>query len=147
MNKPNQVIPSFVSVFRTSDQVLAVAGVILFDVIETDGTDANIYDRTTGTFTAPVSAWYDIDVQIQGPLTELYIIRNGDINFPVIGVDPTDDLVAHIRGRMKLALGETVQVFATGTVTALFTAASGAITRASNTIFTMVKRFDDTKTF
>ena len=55
MNKPNQVVPSFASVFLTANQTL-VNEVILFNILETDGTNVNIYDRTTGTFTSQISA-------------------------------------------------------------------------------------------
>ena len=145
MNKPNQVVPSFVSVYLTADTGALADDPILFNIIETDGTDVGMYDRTTGTFAAPVSGWYDIDVQIQGTLTELYIVRNGDTNFPPMAIDPTGMANVFMRTRLQLALGETVQIYATGTVDAL-----AGITpegRASNAIFTLVKRFDDTKTF
>ena len=145
MSRPNQVIPSFVSVYLTADTGALVDAPILFNVIETDGSDATIYDRTTGTFTAPVSAWYDVEVQIQGTLTELYIVRNEDTNFPPMAINPTGLAITHMKTRLNLALGETVQIYASGTVIAL-----GGITpegRASNALFTMVKRFDDTKPF
>lgn len=145
MNKPNQVVPSFASVYLTADTGALVDAPVLFDIIETDGSSPGIYDKTTGTFTAPVSAWYDIDVQLQGTLTALYIIKNGDTNFPPMAVNPTALAITNMRTRLKLAFGETLQVYVTGTVIAL-----GGITpdgRASNAIFTMVKRFDDTKTF
>lgn len=145
MNKPNQVVPSFASVYLTADTGALADAPILFDILETDGSDPGIYDKTSGTFTAPVSAWYDIDAQLQGTLTELYIVKNGDTNFPPMAIDPTGLAITHMRTRLKLALGETVQVYATGSVVALSgTTPNG---RSSNAIFTMVKRFDDTKTF
>lgn len=80
MNRPNQVVPSFSSVYLTADQTLAAAWTtILFDIVQTDGSDASIYSSTTGEFTAPVSAWYDIIVRLQtsAPLTGVRVVRNG----------------------------------------------------------------------
>ena len=149
MNKPNQVVPSFSSVYLTADQTLIAAWtVILFDIIETDGTNPSIYDPTTGEFTAPSSAWYDIDVQLQtsAALTGLRIVRNGDINFPPIAIAPPD-ANAFLRLRLKLGYGETVRVEGFGAVDVLALAGTTPEARVSNALFTMVKRFDDTKTF
>lgn len=150
MNKPNQVVPSFTSVYLLANQTLNNISweVILFNIIETDGSDPSIYNRLTGEFTAPVSAWYDMIVQLQTsePLSGIRIVRNGDINFPSIGRSATSTLT-DLHLRIKLGLGETLRVEGFGGTDVL--ALSGMIpdTRSSNTLFTMVKRFDDTKTF
>ncbi len=132
--------------YLSADTGVLVNAPILFNIVETDGSDSSIYDKTTGTFTSPVSAWYDIDVQLLATLTSLYVVKNGDIVFPIIGIVPPVGLaLSHLKGRVKLAMGETLVVYASGTVNAN----TGLVPNAhvSNTIFTMVKRFDDTKTF
>ncbi len=151
MNKPNQVVPSFVSVYLSKSLGLAFPAVwtiIPFDIIETDGTDPVIYDPITKEFTAPVSGWYDFDIQLQTTqtLTGIRVIRNKDVNFPVIGRVPsgTDP---DIRVRLKLGLGETVRVEVLGAGNISDTASLTPDARVSNAIFTLVKRFDDTKTF
>ena len=149
MNRPNQVVPSFSSVYLSADQTLAGAWtIILFDIVETDGTDTTIYDRTTGEFTAPISAWYDVSVRLQTSalLTGIRIVKNRDINFPPIGRDPADTNV-NLDLRLKLGEGETVRIEGFGAVDVLALSGLTPDTRASNTVFTMVKRFDDTKTF
>jgi len=149
MNKPNQVVPSFVSVFLITDQVVGVTlEPLLFDVIDTDGTSDNIYDATTGQFRAPVSGWYDIEGQFAttlGPLTGIVIVKNGDTGFPVMGLIPVGEEI-HIKRRIKLGLGETLRFDASGG-TILANAGTTPNAKASNILFTLVKRFDDTKTF
>ena len=150
-NPPNQVIPSFSSVYLLADQVIG-AGVwttILFDIIDTDGTNPGIYDPTTGEFTAPVSGWFDIKSQLRvSAISDLRIVKNGDINF-AIGGRPTTSSIGDIFLRTILGKGETLRVeiniTAGGTVFAL--AGTVIESRSSNIIFTLVKRFDDTKTF
>jgi hypothetical protein len=149
MNKPNQVVPSFVSVYLLESQLMGGASYtpILFNIIETDGTTPKIYDSTTGEFTAPVSGWFDLDVQIISNvvLAGVRIIKNGDTNFPIMGRVPIDTEV-NMRVRVKLGFGETLRIEA---INGIILALSGTTpdSRASNTIFTLVKRFDDTKSF
>nr|QBK86303.1 MAG: C1q domain protein [Marseillevirus LCMAC102] len=151
MNKPNQVVPSFVSVYLVANQTLgANYEIVLFDIIETDGTNTSIYDRTTGEFTAPCSGWYNLEVQLTTDvtLTGLRIIRNGDTNFPPIARIPAD-VSADLTLRCKLGAGETLRVEADTSAGADVLALAGTTpdARTSNAIFTLVKRFDDTKTF
>lgn len=149
MNRPNQVVPSFSSVYLTADQTLAAAWtVVLFDIVETDGSTSSIYDPASGEFTCPVSGWYDLDIQLQSSalLTGVRIIRNGDINFPVSAIAPAS-IDVHLRSRMKLGLGETLRVEGFGAVDVLALAGTTPDARVSNTIFTLVKRFDDAKIF
>lgn len=151
MNKPNQVVPSFSHVILSSDQKIPSSWtVILFDIINTDGTDKDIYDASTGEFSAPVSGWYDIQVNIElssAGLSGLRIIKNRDVNFPVIaaGVLPK---IASLFTRVKLGLGESlrVEVYGPETVLALSSAPPPAA-YASTCTFTLAKRFDDAKSF
>ncbi len=148
MNKPNQVVPSFVSVYLVANQTIgANYEVVLFDIIETDGTNTSIYDSTTGEFTAPCSGWYDLVVQLTTNviLTGIRIVRNGDTNFPPIARIPAD-VSADLTLRCKLGAGETLRVEANG-ANILALAGTTPDARTSNAIFTLVKRFDDTKTF
>ena len=148
MSKPNQVVPSFVSVFLLADQVFGALGTVLFDIVNTDGSSDNIYDSATGQFRAPVSGWYDIEAQFAttgGPLTEILIVRNGDTSFPVMGLVPSGDEI-HMKRRIKLGLGETLRFEASGG-TILANAGTVPNAKASNILFTLVKRFDDTKPF
>ena len=148
MNKPNQVVPSFVSVYLVADQVIGGAfAPVLFDVIDTDGTCPTIYDPLTGNFTAPVSGWYDLDGQFvsAAALAGVRIIKNGDTGFPIMGKIPVDTSV-NMRIRVKLGCGETLR-FEASTGTILANAGLVPDAKASNAIFTLVKRFDDTKTF
>ena len=148
INIPNQVVPSFVSVYLLSNQVIGgLYTPIFFNIIETDGTFPVIYNSLTGQFTAPFSGWYDLDGQIKSaaPLTGLRIVKNGDTNFPIVGMVPID-INVNMRVRVQLGLGETVRFEAVGgTILALAGTVPNA--RASNAIFTMVKRFKDTRFF
>jgi len=152
MNRPDQVVPSFASSFLLANQVLTGAGtwdVILFNIIETDGSTPGIYDAVTGEFTAPCSGWFDIEsiLQSTAPLTGgVRVVRNGDTVFPTLALVSTDTINV-IKRRLQLALGETVRIEANGTASILATAGTTPNARASSAIFTLVKRFDDTKTF
>ena len=147
MNKPNQVVPSFVSVYFLANQVVGVSTPLLFDIINTDGSDLNIYDSSTGQFAAPVSGWYDLDGQIisTAALTDVKIVKNGDTNFPIMSRIP-DNTSVNMKIRIKLGLGETLRFEATGG-TILANAGTVPDSKASNAIFTLVKRFDDTRSF
>jgi len=150
-NPPNQVIPSFSSVYLLADQVIP-AGVwttILFDIIDTDGTNPSIYSPTTGQFTAPVSGWFDIKAQLRvSAVSDIRIVKNSDVNFPV-EARPTQATTGDISLRTKLGKGETleVQIIIAGGGSVFALADTTPDARSSNTIFTLVKRFDDTKTF
>ena len=147
MNKPNQVVPSFVSVYLVADQIVGAFSPVLFNIVNTDGTDSNIYDSLTGQFTAPISGWYDLDGQIlsAAPLTGIRIIKNGDTSFPIMSRVPTIADV-NMRIRVQLGTGETVSFEGEGG-TILANAGTVPDAKASNALFTLVKRFDDTKTF
>ena len=146
MNRPNQTVPSFVSVYLTANTAALTVDPILFNIVETDGSTKNIYDATTGQFQAPISGWYTLDAELYANLTELYIVKNGDVNFPVKGVVPAGVLgMESIRMDVKLGLGETLALYASGTVNALTGGTPNA--RASNATFKLFKRFDDTKIF
>jgi hypothetical protein len=147
--RPNQVVPTFSSVYLSVDQTLpGVWTVILFDIIETDGVDLNIYNRLTGEFTAPESAWFDVMVNLQTSalLSGIRVVKNGDINFPIIGRVP-DGINVELFVRIKLGAGETVRVEGLGAVDILATSGLVPNTRASNAVFTMIKRFQDTRPF
>ena len=147
MNRPTQIVPFFVSVYLLANLVIGGYTTVLFDIIETDGTDPVIYNSGTGKFTCPVSGWYDLDVQLisAAALGGVRIIKNGDTNFPIMGLIPVT-ANANMRVRVNLGLGETLQIQALGgTILALAGTVPNA--RASNAIFTLVKRYDDTKTF
>lgn len=146
MNRPNQTVPSFASVYLTANTAALTDDPILFDIVETDGSTDNIYSSTTGRFQAPISGWYSLDVQLLATLTKLYIVKNGDTNFPVKGIVPANLLdMENIRVLVQLGLGETLAVYASGTVNALTGVAPTA--RVSNAIFKLVKKFDDSKIF
>lgn len=147
MNKPNQIVPSFISVYLLANQVVGAFTPLIFDIIDTDGSDPNIYDSITGQFTAPVSGWYDLDGQLvsSAALTGVRIVKNGDTSFPIMARIPVDTSV-NMRIRIKLGLGETLRFEASGG-TILANAGTVPNAKASNVIFTLVKRFDDTKTF
>ena len=147
MNRPNQVVPSFSSVYLSVDQIIPAAWtIILFDIVETDGTSPLIYDKTTGNFIAPESAWYDLYIQLQtsAPLTGIRIVKNGDVNFPPIGRVPPADINCDLYLRTKLGQGETLRVEGFGITNVLATSGLTPNTRASNAVFTMIKRFQDT---
>jgi len=95
--------PTFATVFRGSTNQSIPNGTwttVLFNIIETDGSSNVIYNSTTGTFTAPVSGWYDIEAQItwasavagalrviQGESTTLpAFIRSTSTVFPLISI-------------------------------------------------------------
>jgi hypothetical protein len=149
MSQPYQIVPSFSSVYLTANQTIgAVWETILFNIIETDGTNPQIYNPTTGLFTAPVSGWYDLNVHLQtsATLTGVRIVKNGDPNFPCIARVPADG-IADIYLRIQLGAGETLSVDVIGVANVLALAGTTPNARASNAIFTMVKRFDQTQTF
>ena len=149
MNPPNQVVPSFSQVFLTANQSIGASSeVVLFDIVETDGSNSSIYNSTTGQFTAPVSGWYRVRAQLQSStaLTGITIVKNGDTNFPIIGRVPVDTN-AELEVLTQLGLGETVQIQAQGVADVLALSGLSPDTRASTALFILTKRFDDTKTF
>lgn len=148
-NRPYQVIPSFCSVYLVANQLMTGSwGAVLFNIVETDGTESDIYNSTTGQFTAPTSGWYDMEVQIQSSaaLTGLRIVRNGDTNFPAISRVPTTSNI-DLKLRVLLGLGETLRVDAIGAVNVLALSGTSPNARVSNAIFTLIKRFEDTRNF
>jgi hypothetical protein len=148
-NKPYQVVPSFCSTYLVANQLMTGSwGVILFNIIETDGTEPAIYDPTTGQFSAPTSGWYDMDVQLQSAtaLTGVRIVRNGDTNFPPMSEVPATANVS-LKLRIQLGLGETLRVEAIGAVNVLALSGTSPNARVSNVIFTLIKRFEDTRNF
>ena len=140
----SQTTSTFSSVYLVADQTLAGPWtVILFNIVETDGADASIYNSATGEFTAPVSGWYDIDAQLQtsAPLGGIRFVKNGDTNFPPIGVVPSGTN-STLRLRCKLGIGETIRVEGLGGADILALAGTVPESRASNAIFTLIKSFD-----
>lgn len=151
MSRPRQVVPSFVSTFLLEDQTLTGAGtwdVVLFDVVEPDGSTSGIYNATTGEFTAPFSGWFDLESQLQtsATLTGIRIVRNGETSFPLIAFDPPDS-VATIKKRVRLSLGESLRIEANGTADVEANAGTTPDAKASYAIFTMIKRFEDSEIF
>ena len=137
---PYQTIPSFVSVYLTVDVTPAGPGTILFNIIETDGSNSLIYSPINGRFVAPTSGWYDIDVNLftSAPLTNLRIVKNDDINFPIFGIVPST-VNATMKVRLNLGLGEFITIQSNGaTIHAL--AGTTPNQRASSAIFTLIKR-------
>ncbi len=137
---PYQTIPSFVTVSLTSDVTPSGPGTILFNIIETDGSTTGIYNPINGRFTAPSSGWYDIEISLQtsAALSNLRIVKNDDINFPVYGINP-DTTTVFIKVRLNLGLGEFITIQSDG---AIIRALAGTTPnqRASSAIFTLVKR-------
>jgi len=152
MNRPRQVVPSFVSTFLLADQTLTGAGtwdVVLFDIVEPDGSTTGIYDSTTGEFTAPCSGWFDIESQLQSSAAlagGVRIVRNGDTSFPLLATISTDTINT-IKRRIRLSIGETVRIEANGTADVLANAGTTPDARASYAMLTMVKRFEDSEIF
>jgi len=142
MSRSYQVVPPFVSVELLDDISGLTDDPILFDIINTDGESEKIYDSSLGTFTSPLSGWYDMEVTLQGTLTKLYFVKNGNATFPVHGVNPTGVGLIHTKKRLILSEGETISIFASGGVTADSKMSPNA--KASNAIFTLVKTFSST---
>lgn len=139
----------FSSVFLTLDQIIPTDWTtIIFQRVETDGQFTTAYNNTTGKFTAPVSGWYDVEVQIQSDvaLSGVRIIRDGDGDFPVVARTPTDR-EADIKARVRLADGETTEVQVLGSATVEAFAGTVPNARVTNAIFTLVKAFNEISNF
>jgi hypothetical protein len=87
MNRLNQAISSFVSVYLLSNQVIESSYTsILFNIIETDGTTFKMYNSIRGEFTVPVNGLFRLDGQIitSPVLSGVRIIKNGNVNFSIM---------------------------------------------------------------
>ena len=139
----------FSSVFLTLDQLIpGTWETIIFQRVETDGQHPNVYNNTTGQFTAPVSGWYDVEVQIQSDvaLSGVRIIRDGDGDFPIVARVPTDR-DADIKARVRLADGETTSIQVIGPATVEAFAGTTPNARVTNAIFTLVKAYNGISNF
>jgi hypothetical protein len=143
---------SFATTFLSADQVLTGVGtwdVVLFNIVEPDGSSTGLYNSTTGAFTSQISGWYDVTMHLQSSAAlagGVRFVRNGETAFPVSSSISTTS-INDLTRRIFLAEGETIRIEANGTASILATAGTTPDARASYSIFSLIKRAEDVNVF